>query len=269
MRPRFLPALAYIFTALTACGGQVRVETPPTADGEVAAYKAREFRRKNGRGSMPYRLFVPANYDKNKRYPLVLWLHGGGGRGSDNLKQIIDGNAVGASFWISAAVQERWPSFVLAPQCPVGRTWSTSDEKVISTAELLAVLEIIEQLATEFSLDRNRYYVAGQSMGGFGSWSLIEERPGFFAAAVPLCGGGDREKAKAISATAIWAFHGEADEAVPVRRSREMIEAVKMAGGDPKYTEYKGVGHTVWEQAFRELGLAEWVFAQMLSTKNR
>ena len=210
---------------------------------------------------MPYRLFVPEPYRKEKRYPLAIWLHGGAGRGSDNLKQITGGNTAGSRVWTKPSNQSGFPCFVVAPQCAEDQLWATI-EKAEPTQQLLLALELIEDLQRRLSIDKRRMYVAGQSMGGFGAWSLITLHPRKFAAAIPLCGGGDETKARSLVKEHIWAFHGEVDEAVSVERSRTMIAAIKRAGGSPRYTEYKGEGHVIWEKAFNEPELLPWVFAQ-------
>ena len=214
--------------------------------------------------SIPYRLFVPQAGDKQKRYPMVLWLHGAAGRGSDNLKQITGGNAIGTHIWTTTENQSKNPCFVIAPQCPEDETWATANELKPAVALQLA-LELLHELQSTFSLDLQRVYLAGQSMGGFGTWSAISTHPELFAAAIPLCGGGNEAAASKLTRTPIWAFHGDQDESVNVRRSRTMIAAIRQAGGNPKYTEYKDVGHAVWEKAFREPGLLPWVFAQKKS----
>jgi len=210
---------------------------------------------------MPYRLFVPAGYRKESLYPLVVWLHGGGGRGGDNLKQITGGNIAGSRVWTRAENQSRYPCLVVAPQCAETEMWTTLDKAEPSTQLLLAV-EVVEDVRRRLSVDARRIYVAGQSMGGFGAWSLVASYPRRFAAAVPVCGGGDEAKAPALARENIWAFHGELDRAVGVERSRTMIAAIRRAGGNPRYTEYKGEGHVVWGKVFSEPELLPWVFAQ-------
>ena len=202
--------------------------------------------------TMPYRLFIPPAYDKARQYPLIIWLHGAGSVGNDNLKQISGASLRGTHTWIARQVQEKYPSFVLAPQSR-GGAWD---------ADLPTVLEVLTSIEKEFNIDTSRIYVAGQSMGGFGTWDFITERPDLFAAGIPLCGGGDPMRANVIARIPIWAFHGEADPTVPVTESRDMIAAIRKAGGNPRYTEYKGVGHEVWLKAFQEKGLVEWLFAQ-------
>ncbi|HEX4997692.1 MAG TPA: prolyl oligopeptidase family serine peptidase [Terriglobia bacterium] len=226
------------------------------ADKPVDGFIPRTYRSRAG--NMPYRLFEPAGIEPQRRYPLVVWLHGAGGAGIDNLKQIEGDQVPGTHIWTRKENQARYPAFVVAPQSP--GAWGP-DEGELSREALLAV-EIVEALKREFPIDPDRVYVAGQSNGGFGVWSLITERPDLFAAAIPLCGGGDPKRAAALVHMPIWAFHGDRDDVIPVSYSRDMIAAIRKAGGFPKYTEYKGVDHNVWTPAFREAGLVDWLFAQ-------
>jgi len=212
----------------------------------VDGFQARTYK------AMPYRLFVPPDYDKTHHYPLILWLHGAGSVGTDNFKQISGASLRGTHTWTAPQVQAKHPAFVLAPQSWTG-SWPT---------DFPTVLELLNAVENEFSIDSARIYVAGQSMGGFGTWYFIATRPDLFAAAIPLCGGGNVSNARLIAHIPIWAFHGESDRTVPVTESRKMIAAIRQAGGDPRYTEYKGVGHEVWFRTFQEPGLIEWLFAQ-------
>lgn len=211
------------------------------------------------RQTMPYRLFVPRGYDTRQSYPLVIWLHGGGSAGSDNIGQISLDNALGTHFWTRRENQEKHPAFVLAPQSTGG--WDDNTARDLSP-ELRLVMEILEIVKRDYRIDSDRIYVAGQSNGGIGAWGLITKRPGVFAAAIPLCGAGNPSLAPAAVKTAVWAFHGETDDIVPAQHSRDMIAGMKRAGASPKYTEYKGVGHEIWERVFKEPGLEEWLFSQ-------
>jgi predicted peptidase len=226
-----------------------------------ASFEKRSYDTGRG-GALPYRLFVPENYDRARAYPLVLWLHGGGGRGRDNEKQMTEGNTLGATTWTTPANQARFPTFVLIPQCPEQQMWTTLRPTVTPTAVLRNVVALVKELQRTYSIDPHRIYVAGQSMGGYGAWALIAEYPDLFAAAVPICGGGDTAEAARMKRVPVWAFHGELDRAVPVERSREMVAALRRAGGRVRYTEYKGADHLVWNLAFGEAELLPWVFAQ-------
>ena len=197
---------------------------------------AKVYRGSQGR-TMPYRLYIPLNYDKEKKYPLVLYLHGGGGRGDDNRKQIEGGNAYIVDLLVSRSTQTKNPSIVVVPQAP-DEGWIGPDT-ITPTRYLSLVLHLIRDLDNSYSIDANRRYVLGQSMGGLGTFAILTMQPNMFAAAVPVCGGGDESRAAGIAHIPIWAFHGELDQAVPVERSRNMIAALTKAGGKPKYSEYK------------------------------
>lgn len=217
-----------------------------------------------------YRLLKPKNYDASKKYPLVLFLHGAGERGNNNSAQLVHGMGDFASDKIMAD----YPAFVLAPQCPAGDKWVDVDwsadkhdmpEKPASPMRL--TLAVIEKLSKEFSIDADRLYITGLSMGGYGTWDAIQRHPKLFAAAAPICGGGDPKLAEKIAKLPIWAFHGDQDKAVKVERSREMIAAIKAAGGQPKYTEYPGVGHDSWTQSYKNPEFYQWLFAQRRAAK--
>ncbi len=208
---------------------------------------------------MPYRLFVPPAYDKDKRYPLVLWLHGAGGAGTNNRAQISGDQIPGTHTWTRPQNQSRYPTFVVVPQSPTN--WISNGIESLSP-EMLLVLEILEAVRAEFNIDASRIYVAGQSDGGVGAWNVITQRPDVFAAAIPLCGGGDPSQAYRIANIPIWAFHGARDAIIPVAESRKMITAVRKVGGHPRYTEYRNLGHDIWVPVFAEPDLAGWLFAQ-------
>ncbi len=222
-------------------------------------FVAREYQSATG-VKLPYRLFAPRSAKRDQELPLILYLHGRGGAGTDNRKQISGGNALGTHLWIEPGAQDRHPAFVLAPQIPESSTWhSTSDTPLPHVAALLALLD---ELRSELRIDARRVYVVGQSLGGYGAWDFIARHPGLFAAAVPLCGGGDARRILSARSVAVWAFHGAKDATVPVSRSREMVAALRTVNSSVRYTEYPNVGHDVWTRAFRERDLPEWMFAQ-------
>ncbi len=213
----------------------------------------------------PYRLMRPSKYDPAQKYPLVVFLHGAGERGSDNEAQL----KWGMEDFAAPQLREKYPCFVVAPQCPSEEKWVNVDwtlsshsmpEKPANAMRL--VLELIEQLRKEFSIDGDRLYITGLSMGGYGAWDAIQRHPNLFAAAAPVCGGGDPAFANRIAKLPIWAFHGDEDTAVKPQRSREMIEALEAAGGEPKYTEYAGVGHNSWSPTYANPEFYVWLFAQ-------
>jgi lysophospholipase L1-like esterase/poly(3-hydroxybutyrate) depolymerase len=226
-------------------------------------YEARTYADASGR-TLGYRLLVPRNYDRATRYPLVLFLHGAGERGKDNAAQLKHG----AGLFLKPQVREKFPCFVLAPQCPPEEKWTDIDWQkggalppAPSEPTRLA-LEILEKLQTEFSIDPDRLYVTGLSMGGYGTWDHICRAPDRWAAAVPICGGGDPKSVPRAKQIPVWAFHGDADRAVPVERTREMVAALRGANGHVYYSEYPGVPHDSWTTAYEEPELLAWLFAQ-------
>ena len=228
---------------------------------DVDGFIARTYR--NARETMPYRLFVPREYTPQKKYPLIIWLHGGGGAGHDNLQQISEDQIPGTRTWTRPENQARYPSFVLVPQS--SNTWGALPTDLSGdtlSPQLRLVVAILDMLKAEFSIDAQRIYVAGQSDGGYGTWSLVTQKPDLIAAAIPICGGGVASRAGRAAKVAIWAFHGSADKVVPVAASRQMVAALQKAGASPRYTEYKGLGHDIWMRAFAEPELVDWLFAQ-------
>jgi predicted peptidase len=148
-----------------------------------------------------------------------------------------------------------FPAFLFVPQCPSGLSFATP------SVDLL-VCQAMQALEKEFSIDTKRRYVIGLSGGGFGAWHLIGRHKGMFAAAIPVCGGGDPRLAQSMADVAIWAFHGEDDQLAPVRGSRDMIAAIKEAGGNPRYTEYPGAGHDIGRKVEETPALLDWLFAK-------
>lgn len=213
-----------------------------------------------------YRLLAPARIEPGVKYPVVLFLHGAGERGDDNEKQL----QYFPEMMAQAEYQRKFPCFVVAPQCREGKMWVNLDwssKQSIPmdepTADMAAAVAALEQVLAEYPADMNRIYLTGLSMGGYGSWDLAARQPDRFAAVVPICGGGDEKQAAKLKNLPIWAWHGDQDNAVPVERSRSMIEAIRAAGGEPKYTELKGVGHNSWTPAYTaEDGVVPWMFRQ-------
>ncbi|MDF1863758.1 MAG: alpha/beta hydrolase-fold protein [Saprospiraceae bacterium] len=220
--------------------------------------------------NLPYRMLLPENFDKDQSYPLILFLHGAGERGNDNELQLVHG----AKLFLENI--EKHPAIVVFPQCPENVRWSNVDwdsrmedgscnmpfsEKATRPMEL--VLELIDNLLITKSIDNSRIYLCGLSMGGFGSFDLLARKPDFFAAAIPICGGGNPLVAKLYADnTAMWIFHGDADVVVPVEGSRKMYQVLKELGANVRYTEYPGVNHNSWDKAFAEPSFLEWLFSQ-------
>jgi len=231
--------------------------------------------------TLPYHIFVPENYDAQQNYPLVLCLHGAGERGDDSLA--VRKNSM-ATVWARDSIQSRWPNFILVPQCPQSWMWTST------TDIMLTVNDLLDSLLGVFSVDTNRIYITGLSLGGNGTWGYIACYPHKYAAAVPVCGWGDTLQAETIKHIPVWAFHGALDGVVPVSGTRTMISALEKEGltavytdckqgdctGLPDstiaaeinngatllYTEYETGGHSIWDQAYNDPFLLPWVFTQ-------
>ena len=197
--------------------------------------------------TLRYAVLKPTETKPGETYPLVITLHGVGGRGKENWVGSYGANEVLAN----PEMRKKCPCFVVAPTCDKDETWRSAG-RLQGKERLPDVFELIESLLKDLPIDSNRVYVTGQSMGGFGTFAAIVQRPGLFAAAVPVCGGHDPSDAKKIAHVPIWVFHGAKDRTVPVERSREMVEAIRKAGGEPKYTEYAEAGHDSWTAAYGE-----------------
>ncbi|MCU1348724.1 MAG: hypothetical protein JWO56_1754 [Acidobacteria bacterium] len=227
-----------------------------------------EARTHKGDWEMPYRLFRP---ETTAKVPLVVFLHGSGGQGDDNEKQLALGNVFGTRVWLLPENQKRFPCYVVVPQ--TDRGWIRYDPAALANGVAKAIpglgegarlaLEIVDSLRRDFAIDERRIYVTGQSMGGGGVWNMLMYGRPVFAAAVPCCGSAPASADGAASTdTPLWAFQGVADETVPVSVSRQRIAARRKACARPLYTEYAGVGHNVWEWAYTEPELVPWMFAQ-------
>ena len=230
-------------------------------------YQARSFEGANGE-TIPYRLFVPPDYDAKKKYPLVLFHHGGGGTGADNR-----GNLEGACVreWYLPDSQKDYPCILVAPQIPA-KTKKDKEEPGAAMATMKQRIQtihaILDSLEQEFSIDPDRQYVTGLSFGGECTWLSLMERPERFAAAVPICAGDrlmeipTKERGKQFAQFPLWIFHGDADQVISVDVSRQIVAALRQAGGQPKYTEYPGVNHYSWDKAYRDPALKAWLFDQ-------
>jgi lysophospholipase L1-like esterase/poly(3-hydroxybutyrate) depolymerase len=227
-------------------------------------YEPRTFSGAEG-AMLNYRLLKPRDFDATKKYPLVLFLHGAGERGTDNLVQLKHG----APLFLKAEARQKYPCFVIAPQCPPEQTWSAvkgwtgpNAFEEEPTAPMKLVFGAVDALLKEFPIDQDRLYVTGLSMGGYGTWDILTRQPQRWAAAVPVCGGGDASRIAPAKGVALWAIHGLLDPVVPVIRSQEMIAALEAAGGKPLFSEYPYVKHDSWTTAYGEPELLAWMFAQ-------
>jgi predicted esterase len=265
----FLSAAAVIVTIISgynlAAAGRSELSDKNKFTAELR-FMARPFEERiyvnPGGDTLRYRLLIPRRYDPEKKYPLVLSLHGSGGTGKDNIKQIL-GSGI-ARVLSGGENRKKYPAFVMVPQCPRGQSWGgyPGRRSYESPPVVPLVMEAIDALEAEFSIDKKRRYISGESMGGYGTWHFIVMYPEKFAAAIPIAGYCAPELAPKITGVAIWVFHGKEDRSVPVRYSRDIIKALKKAGGDPRYTEYPNRGHGIWWLVFDSPEVLNWLFEQ-------
>lgn len=196
--------------------------------------------------TLNYLLWLPADYkkEKNKTFPLLIFLHGSGERG-DILEKV---KAHGPPSFVEQ--RPDFPFITVSPQCPENTWWVAEDLQVM-----------LEQLKSKYRIDVDRIYLTGLSMGGFGTWTWAALYPEQFAAVAPVCGGGDIQFAQKLKNTPVWAFHGESDPIVPAKRTIEMVEAVNAKGGSARMTIYPGVGHDSWVNAYNDAELYKWLLS--------
>lgn len=225
-----------------------------------------------GKDTLRYRILYPLDYKPGKKYPVVVFLHGSGERGMDNEKQLVHGSKLFAD----SANRKKYPAFVIFPQCPPTEGWSKMraerktetgpplrtypTDEAIGTP-LLLVTHLVDSLVKNRIADSKRIYVGGLSMGGMGTFEILWRRPDLFAAAFPICGGGAESSAAVYGRKfPIWVFHGADDAVVDVNESRKMVAALKEARAKVRYSEYPGVNHNSWDNAFAEKDLLPWLF---------
>ena len=270
---RLASVLGFIF-CFGLASSSVMAQEPPkqetaVAGGAVAAdpvrlYEPREFVGSSGE-ALKYRLIKPVDYQPGKKYPLVLFLHGAGERGSDNTVTLVHA----AKDLANPARRAKYPAYVVIPQCPKDRKWSEVDWSKDSSElpekpsdSMQSLKELLDEMVENAGVDRNRIYITGLSMGGYGTWDAIARYPDFFAAAAPVCGGGDPKTVERFKRLPIWCFHGAKDPVVKVIRSREMVEALQAVGSKIKYTEYPEAQHDSWTATYANPEFYDWLFAQ-------
>ena len=245
------------FTQITGTWSNGAESWPLTFDRQPGVDEMQARVYSDASGALPYRLFVPTNYDPGRKYPLVLFLHGAGERGTDNRLQITGQSGVLA--FLFNENQAKQPCFLAAPQCPASGNWVDG----VRHPQLVA---LIAALKTEFNLDADRVYVTGLSLGGAGTWDLLALNGTLFAAGIPLSGYPGTLTASATAAAAyripIWDFHAADDPTVNVSNSRNLIGAIRNLGGTPVYTEYAAGGHVIWSASYATPLLFDWMMAQ-------
>lgn len=197
--------------------------------------------------AMPYLLYLPKDHGASStNFPLMLFLHG---RGES------DGPLAVVKKWGPPRLLDRgeqMPWIVVSPQCPREDSWARPTQQAL-------LVKLIEEISTKHKVDKKRIYLTGLSMGGYGSWRLAADRPELFAAVAPVCGGGDPKDAEKLKDVPIWVWHGTEDTAVPLKRSQDMVEAIKAAGGTKiRFTTLEHIGHNSWEAAYCTPELYSW-----------
>jgi len=216
--------------------------------------------------TLNYRQLFPDS-DPGRKYPLVIFLHGSGERGDDNDAQL----KWGVMNFATDEMMSMYPAFVIAPQCPTGSTWSNvsrsnNNRLMVLQAEpskpMALLYGLIQKMKQNASIDTNRIYITGLSMGGYGTFDAIERYPNLFAAAMPVCGGGDTSRAATIAHIPMWIVHGAEDAAVNPLNSVDMLQALMKAGAHPGFSIYPETGHFSWLAAYNNKLAIEWLFRQ-------
>ncbi|WP_225443955.1 carboxylesterase family protein [Echinicola arenosa] len=240
---------------------------------DKSLFEKRVFINQKG-DTLLYRILYPENYESGKEFPMVLFLHGAGERGSDNEKQLSHG----ASLFLGPDNRKNYPAIVVFPQCPQDKYWidisvrqelfgkgdpdfSQSIERPSKQLEL--VNDLSKMLIKNEKVDKKRLYVMGLSMGGMGTFETLGRWPKKYAAAVVICGGGNLSLAKKYAPhTAIWIAHGAKDDIVPPILSKRVYGVLKAEGADVKYTLYPEANHNSWDSTFEETELLPWLFSK-------
>lgn len=248
------------------------------AQEDYSLYLHKEFTARDGK-VIPYRILYPQSYNPSIKYPVVLFLHGAGERGSDNASQLKHG----AGIFMQENYRKKYPCFVIFPQCPVNDFWSSVkidgqtspatldfDYSVSETESLSAAIAILKQVMAEESVEKTRIYIIGLSMGGMGTFEAVYRYPELFASAMPICGGGDAKRYdRNLNGIYFWVFHGDQDQSVDVKYSRDMVDRLKELKLDYLYSEYPGVKHNSWDNAFAEKEFIPWMFSHKRKVKSK
>jgi predicted peptidase len=250
MQNTIRPLTAAALLALAAC----TAPQTPAAPAASPMQTAEQFQFKQTLSAkVNYLLFLPKGYSAKaeRRWPLILFLHGAGERGTDIWKVATHGPAKNVNG------ETDFPFIIVSPQCPEHQVWSND-----------VLLALLDEITAKYAVDTNRVYLTGLSMGGYGTWALGLAHPEKFAAIVPICGGGQmvsvilssRDKGSALKSLGVWAFHGGKDPIVPLEESQRMVDALRKAGvPDVKLTVYPEAGHDSWTETYKNPELYNWL----------
>ena len=208
---------------------------------------------------VPYLLYLPRGYgqEQGKKWPLVLFLHGRG--------ESYGPLSLVTKWGLPKMVKEghNLPCILVSPQCPGDNSWNQPGQQE-------ALIKLLDSIGSTCAVDSNRVYLTGLSMGGYGAWRLAADHPERFAAVVPICGGGRTEDAERLKDIPIWGWHGEQDRTVDFQHSKEMVAAIRKAGGQKiKFTTLEGIGHNSWSTAYATPELYRWMNQQTLASGSK
>lgn len=253
-----------LFSSLLCLGVLVSSATANAQDGghqdqgsgaqQGNAQSAEQFQREI---KLDYLLALPKDYDSQDSWPLVLFLHGAGERGNDLNRVKVHGPPK------LVEAGKEFPFILVSPQCP-NEPQGSGGRRRGGWWEPVALTAMLDDIVARHKVDRNRIYVTGLSMGGFGTWNLAAHTPYRFAAIAPICGGGDPRTCERIAGIPAWVFHGGKDNVVPLDRSQQMVDALKAAGNDAKFTIYPDAGHDSWTETYDNPEFYEWLLSHSL-----
>lgn len=258
--------LSIFYLALIIAGFNINAQTL-----KDSLFEKREFIIEND--TLLYRIMYPENFSEDKEYPVVLFLHGAGERGNDNNTQL----ALGSSLFTSSENRTKYPAIIVYPQCPKNDYWAnlTADRTVRPISftfqnggepnkSLKLTMQLLDELIAKPFTKKNQIYVMGVSMGGMGTYEILYRKPTTFAAAIPICGGGDPETTKKYALnTELWIFHGGNDDVVSPHLSLNMVNSILLNGGKPNFTLFGKDNHNSWDSTFAEPNLLPWLFTKI------
>ena len=253
MRTNCLICFVFVTLFLIGCTRMEKSKMSSTPMGSQLSHTFEKTITKNL--SCNYLLYLPDGYGQTKqRWPLIMFLHGAGERGSDLNKVRVHGPP--------KIVENRkdFPFIVVSPQCPEDDWW---------TGKVEVLINLLDDIVARYNVDTERIYLTGLSMGGFGTWSLASEYPERFAAIAPICGGGNRIMALRLRDMPVWVFHGAKDKVVPLKESEEMVNAIRSRGGNVKLTVYPDAGHDSWTETYNNQQLYDWFLQHRKSKETK